>query len=123
MSHYFTIPINTDGIVADMNVAQNFKNALNSPFSVSDVFIYSHGWWTSATRALSNYNQFSIEFGALVARIAGLPAPVLTRLPRSPLGVAIHWPSMISDEGDALSPPVRGGSVEHRGNGSHVISN
>jgi len=98
MSHYFTIPINTDGIVADLNVAQNLKNALNSPFSVTDAFIYSHGWWTSATSALSDYNQFSVELSAVIARIAALPNPVLTLLPGSPLGVAVHWPSMISDD-------------------------
>src|SRR6202012_3665008 len=98
MSHYFTIPINTDGIVSDLNVATNFKNALNLPAPISDVFIYSHGWWTSATHALANYNQFSIELTARISGIAGQARMALANLPSSPLGVAIHWPSMISDD-------------------------
>ncbi len=57
MSHYFTIPITIEGIIADLQVAQNFKAAVNPPFNISDVFIYSHGWWTSATSALSAYNR------------------------------------------------------------------
>src|ERR1700722_11444106 len=102
MSHYFTIPITTDGLIADLNVSGNFFKALNSPVAVSDVFIYSHGWWTSATRALANYNQFTIEFSAFVSLIAARGSPVLTKLPASPLGIAVRWPSMIEDDESAL---------------------
>jgi hypothetical protein len=102
MSHYFTIPITTDGLIADLNVAGNFTKALNPPFNISDVFIYSHGWWTSATAALGNYNQFSIELSELVGTIMARGTSTLTRLPASPLGVAVHWPSMISDDDSAI---------------------
>jgi Alpha/beta hydrolase of unknown function (DUF900) len=101
MSHYFTIPINTNGIVSDLNVASNFKNALNLSPKTTDIFIYSHGWWTSAARALSNYNQFSIELTAKVSGIAGAATCTLKNLPTSPLGIAIHWPSMIDDDDES----------------------
>lgn len=119
MSHYFTIPINTNGIVSDLNVAPNFKNALNSPFNVTDVFIYSHGWWTSATRALSNYNQFSIGFATCVATVAKQSGQKLTQLPGSPLAVAIHWLSMLSDDDAAvvnILEPLSFYTMGHRAN-------
>jgi hypothetical protein len=119
MNHYFTVPVNTDGIVADLNAAQNFKNALNTPFVVNDVFVFSHGWWTSATRALSNYNQFTIEFATHLARIAGQQDPRLTRLPGSVLSVGIHWPSMIDDDDQAVInaiEPLSFYTMAHRAN-------
>lgn len=107
MSHYFTIPVSTDGLIADPNIARNFKSALNAPFQISDVFIYSHGWWTSASSALILYNQFSIEFSSLAAVLAAktdknaalqrLPAPTAT------LGVGVHWPSMISEDDSSIA--------------------
>jgi hypothetical protein len=102
MSHYFTIPINTDGIITDLRFGPNLRSAVNAPFSVTDVFIYSHGWWTSASRALADYNQFTIEFAAHAARLSAAASPALTHPPGSTLAVAIHWPSMISDDDRAL---------------------
>ncbi len=102
MSHYFTIPTNTNGIVTDLNAAGNFKSALNPPFTVSDVFIYSHGWWTSADSALAGYNRFTIEFSTLTTPILKANPTVLTKPPIDPLGVAIHWPSMIDDDSQAV---------------------
>jgi hypothetical protein len=106
MSHYFTIPVSTDGLIADPNIARNFQRALNQPFTISDVFIYSHGWWTSASSALILYNQFSIEFSSLAAVLAS-GAQSKTSLPRAPnpasaLGVGVHWPSMISEDDRSL---------------------
>jgi hypothetical protein len=119
MSHYFTIPITTEGIIADLQVSQNFKAAVNAPFNVSDVFIYSHGWWTSATSALSGYNEFSVELSLRAGQLGAAADPAVPNLPESPLGVAIHWPSMIDDDGQAIInnlEPLSFYTMGHRAN-------
>ncbi len=104
MSHYITVPINENGVINDENIASEIGIGCARRFGTTDVFLYSHGWWTSAIRAMAQYNRFSIEFADKGIEIASLTPPALTRLPAKALGVGLHWPSMLSeDQGSALN--------------------
>ena len=71
--------------------------ALKAPFNFSEVFFYSHGWWTDATGAMKSYNKFGIGFAKTI--VQGL-ANAATLPPH--LAVGIHWPSMFSEEPSSL---------------------
>jgi len=103
MSHFFTVPINENGIILDEHIQTNLSSAMAAPFDFSDVFIYSHGWWTNATRAMSEYNQFSIEFAKLVQSLGRGDVATRAKLPASFLGIGIHWPSMLSEDDRAIT--------------------
>jgi hypothetical protein len=38
------------------------EDAMQPPFNFSDLFIYSHGWWTNGNNAMAEYGQYTIEF-------------------------------------------------------------
>jgi hypothetical protein len=100
MSHFFTIPANENGIVLDNYLVDDLKMALAAPFAFSDLFVYSHGWWTDASRAMQDYNRFTIGFAQLARAIAiANPRPQLTA---DALGIGIHWPSMLSENSNSL---------------------
>src|SRR5262245_49886947 len=99
MSHFITVPVNANGIIIDGHIGSNLNLAVNPPFDFTDVFIYSHDWWTTANRAMEDYNRFSTEFAGMVMALA-TPAPpaTLPKLPKSSFGIGIHWPSMLSED-------------------------
>ena len=100
MSHFFIVPTDENGLIVDQHMVHNLSIALNAPFDYEDVFIYSHGWWTTATRAMHDYNRFSIEFSRMIGNLARTaPSPTF---PKSSLGLGLHWPSMISEDTNSL---------------------
>src|SRR4029077_20322223 len=71
-----------------------------APFAFTDVFVYSHGWWNTASSASAEYNVFSIGFAKT---LQGLASANPSQCPKfggafSPLALAIHWPSMLSED-------------------------
>lgn len=91
MSHFLLLPTNENGLILDPDAKNELLLLANTPFDFDDFFIYSHGWWTDATRAMADYNRFSVEFAKTLRGIlggAGRPA----------LGTGIHWPSMLSED-------------------------
>src|SRR5262249_10822145 len=59
-----------------------------------------HGWWNAASNAASEYNIFSIGFAQVLQSLV-LRSP--DQVPKfggafSPLALAVHWPSMLSDD-------------------------
>jgi hypothetical protein len=91
MSHHFIVPTNENGISLDPDIGNDIGLALGKPFGFTDVFLYSHGWWTNAVRAMQGYNRFTIEFSAQFRS-----APALTALPT--LSIGIHWPSTLTED-------------------------
>jgi hypothetical protein len=119
MSHFLTVPINENGIIVDDNIDLEIETAAVPPFRFTDVFIYSHGWWNTATRAVSEYNVFSIGFSkALQVLIAANPADV----PKitagfSALAMGLHWPTMLSEDQNSVANFLEATSfftMEHR---------
>lgn len=100
MSHFFSVPVNENGIIADRFIVDDLAVATTDPLVFSDVYLYSHGWWTDATRAMQDYNRFTIEYARTVRGIAKELPP--NQQPPAPLGVGVHWPSMLSENQGSL---------------------
>jgi hypothetical protein len=105
MSHFLTIPINENGIILDQRFKEELQTAATDPFAFSDIFLYSHGWWNTATSASAEYNIFSLGFAkALQGLVCASPA----QWPKigaafQPLALAIHWPSMLSENQESVA--------------------
>jgi len=95
MSNFITAPINKNGIILDPDIGGILKDAMSPPFRFTDVFVYSHGWWTDATGAVADYNRFSMELTKQLLLIGPTP-PTLPHLPASSFATAVHWPSTLS---------------------------
>jgi hypothetical protein len=104
MSHFLTVPINENGIILDERFKEELQTAATDPFALTDIFLYSHGWWNTASSAAAEYNVFSLGFAkALQGLVCASPA----QWPKigaafQPLALAIHWPSMLSANQDSV---------------------
>ena len=94
--HFVTVPLTGQGAYTDASIAQSLGAAMASPFNFTDVFLYSHGWWTTAEGAMNDYSQFTIGLAAVM-----LASPAAADL--SALGIGIHWPAMISEDQNSLN--------------------
>jgi len=104
MAHFLTVPINENGIITDGHIDDEIKYAAVSPFAFTDVFFYSHGWWTSAVASMADYNNFSIGFARtlhnLILRSPGAIPKILPSF--SALSMGLHWPSMLSEDSHSI---------------------
>jgi hypothetical protein len=94
MSLFLTLPISGQGTITDVDTARALPSVMGDPFGFTDVFMYSHGWWTSAESAMIDYNSFSIGVSRIVL---GLGA-VVGHPRATSLGIGLHWPSIISED-------------------------
>ena len=63
MSHYITLPIDANGVIdPDEKIQDIITMSMSAAFGTTDVFIYSHGWWTTADAALKQYNFATTGF-------------------------------------------------------------
>jgi hypothetical protein len=104
MSHFLTIPINENGIILDERFRDELQTAATDPFAFTDIFLYSHGWWNTASSASAEYNIFSLGFAKA---LQGLVCSSPVQWPKigaafQPLALAIHWPSMLSANQDSV---------------------
>ena len=86
VSHYITVPLNENGIITDQYIDNELKVACSRRFGITDVFLYSHGWWTSAVEAMADYNRFSVNFADKTLEIAAVEPPPLPRLALACIG-------------------------------------
>lgn len=98
MSHYINVPVNENGILFDPRMTDVVNEAMAvAPFGFDDVFIYSHGWSTTAVGMMDTYNRFSVELASTILTFQstgpGYPNP-----PRDNFGIGIHWPSEITED-------------------------
>lgn len=89
--HYIMVPLTAQGAYTDPNIGQSLDAAMSSPFAFTDIFLYSHGWWTTAEGAMNDYSRFSIG-------LAGVILSTVAATQMSALGIGIHWPAMISED-------------------------
>jgi len=55
MDHFVVFPVNEDGIFLNPQlVSKALDDAMSPPFNFSDIFIYSHGWWTTGNDAMAS---------------------------------------------------------------------
>jgi hypothetical protein len=104
MSHFLTIPINENGVILDSNLNLEIATAAAAPFAFTDVFLYSHGWWNTASSAAAEYNIFSIGFSKTLQNMRTQQAEACPKFSGafSPLALAVHWPSMLSEDQNAV---------------------
>jgi hypothetical protein len=91
MSHHFTVPTNENGMILDQHIDTDVQTAMGAPFRFRHVFLFSHGWWTNAIRALETYNRFTIELSRFIHSL-----PPLADL--ATLSVGVHWPSTLTED-------------------------
>jgi hypothetical protein len=95
MSHYVTIPIGSNGVIdPDEQIQDIITKSMSLAFSPTDIFIYSHGWWTTADAALKEYNIATTDL-IYFLRTKGHPLSTATS---APFLIGIHWPSIVDDD-------------------------
>jgi hypothetical protein len=95
MDHFVMLPMSENGFVRDGDRMKSaLQEAMKAPFDFSDLFIYSHGWWTAANAAMLQYSEYTIRFvKQLSQQTKPLPVP-----PANSFGLGIHWPSTFSED-------------------------
>jgi hypothetical protein len=97
MDHFVVFPVNEDGVFLNPElVGKALIDAMSPPFKFTDLFIYSHGWWTTGNDAMSEYGQYTIEFAKTFLLTADVKNP-----PQHSFGIGIHWPSTLSEDSAA----------------------
>lgn len=94
---YIIVTFKGDGTIANPN---GLAATLAQPFNFSDVLVFSHGWWTTAAQAESEYARFSDGVIACLGnrRSSLKNPPQLAQI----LALGIHWPSMVSESPGAF---------------------
>src|SRR5437870_10578133 len=82
MSQYITVPINENGVITDDHIQDELRIVCAQRFGITDIFLYSHGWWTTAVQAMADYNRFSVNFADKTLEIAATQPPPLENLLR-----------------------------------------
>jgi len=98
MSAVLMVPIDETGALVDSSVTELIQNAVTD--TVSDVFVFSHGWWTNADRAMVDYSRFLLGFNQAVAKTG---VPVGLTPPTNSVAIGLHWPSMYSEDPNAFA--------------------
>ncbi len=93
---FFPVRISEHGMLLNPDVASTLKDVVSGTSTVTDLFIYSHGWWTNEVQAMEEAKHFSVEFTKRLFEFAG-QSPLALRLPASSVAIGIHWPAMLSD--------------------------
>lgn len=98
MGTLLMVPMDETGALTDAGVPALIQDALND--TVSDVFVFSHGWWTSADSSMIDYSRFLLGFNQTLATL-GAPAGVT--LPANGVAIGLHWPSVYSEDPNAFA--------------------
>jgi len=113
MSHTIMVPMTGQGTIIDTNIDNVVSDLSKAPFNFTDVFLYSHGWWTTADAAIVDYARFSTGFAATAMSTGQAPTAALQ--------IGIHWPSMVSEDGDALANAVEPFSYFNRAQMADIV--
>lgn len=74
--------------------------AIEQVTAFTEVFIFSHGWWTAPERAAAEYTAFQAGLGGCLDALRGaLVVPPNSQL----LPIGIEWPSMVVVAGGLLA--------------------
>lgn len=91
--HFLMVPITGEGYVS--LPLPRLASAMSAPFDFDDIYIYSHGWWTTPEQAMDDYSTFSL----------GLSSAFLAMNPpsSSAFGLGISWPAMVGNTANAFT--------------------
>ena len=94
-----TVPIDENGVIdPDEKIEYIIETTMSDTFGTEDVFIYSHGWWTSADAALKEYNVANTQFSSRLR----LDSDGLATPPVKSFSIGVHWPSMLEEDPKSL---------------------
>jgi hypothetical protein len=105
MNHFLTVPMDENGIILNQRFKDDLQATAGERFAFTDVFVYSHDWWNAASSASAEYNVFSLGIAkALQGLVCASPGqwPKI-RAAFSPLALATHWPSMMSEDQESVA--------------------
>jgi len=104
MSQAIMVPISGQGTITDPNAGTLIPTLAQPPFDFTDVFIYSHGWWTTANDAMVDYTRFTVGFATTILRAVAATAAggAAGAFPKSALEIGLHWPSMVSEDSNSI---------------------
>ena len=102
MSHSIMVPVSGQGLIVDPQLAVYLPGLVASGrFGCTDVYLYSHGWWTTANSAMVDYARFSV---GLLEQVLDRRSAQPAAAGRSALEIGVHWPAMASDaDGAAIN--------------------
>ncbi len=105
MSHFLTIPINEHGIILEQRFKAELRSAATDPFGFTEVFLHSHGWWSTAPGASAEYNIFSL---GLAKALQGMVCASPTQWPKigaafAPLALPLNGPSRLCENPDSVT--------------------
>jgi hypothetical protein len=100
MSHYITLPIDANGVIdPDEQIEVIIQRSMSAAFGTTDIFIYSHGWWTDVNSALKEYNVATTDFIYLIRQLGvHVQSPAMY-----PFLIGVHWPSAVEDAPEAFA--------------------
>jgi hypothetical protein len=99
VDRFISIPIDATGLIPDQQIVNAVRDAMIEPYAFTDIFIYSHGWWTNGNASMAEYSKALIEFGKTVYY---LPPGSLAQPPLRSFGIGVHWPSTLSEDAQSL---------------------
>ncbi len=104
MDQFVMFPVNENGVFSQPKiVGQTIVDAMSRPFPFTDIFIYSHGWWTFGNAAMVQYGQYTVEFTRNLFDLHD----ALAHPPVSTFGMGVHWPSTMSEDESALQEVIQ----------------
>ncbi len=126
MGTLLMVPVDETGALVDASTPTLIQNALSE--TVSDVCLFSHGWWTNADRSMIDYSRFLLGFNRTLARVG---KPTGLTLPTDAVAIGLHWPSMYSEDPNAFANIFQVGSFHTmevrtyavgRGGGKQIVA-
>ncbi len=97
MSTFLLIPMNEQGGFLDSALAPVVQAATTSPLQFSDMFLFSHGWWTNATAAMVDYDRFNVGFTRCLITDT-YARPLAERALGNYFASGLHWPSVLTED-------------------------
>jgi hypothetical protein len=101
LSTFLLIPMNEQGGFTTDALVPIVQQATASPFAFSDMFLFSHGWWTSADNAMVNYDQFNVGFTRCLISDA-FAQPLAKPVQGQYFATGLHWPSVLTEDSTSV---------------------
>ncbi|WP_157546757.1 alpha/beta hydrolase [Hamadaea tsunoensis] len=100
---FYVLPFDRDGVCTGPLTREDLLDRVASP-TVTDIFLFSHGWNNDWATAMGRYRSFIAGFGQLVARY-----PI--NRPFRPVLVGVVWPSTALVLPWEAGPDIAAGTV------------
>jgi hypothetical protein len=97
VSTFLLIPVNEQGTFFDRMIAPILQESTAPPARFSRLFLFSHGWWTNASRAMVDYDRFITGFTRCLLDDA-YAQPLAKMAVGDYFACGMHWPSVLTED-------------------------